>query len=71
MLVVGAAHSDFDGDGCPDVLLFTRNGTQQTTVDVYIFWNVNEKLDQNHSKLTENICLITVLNILCCSCCIA
>ena len=49
-LLVGVAHSDFDGDGCPDVLVLTKNETYQKAVSAYIYWNVAERLDVKYRK---------------------
>eukprot|EP00794_Sanderia_malayensis_P018625 gene18625-20502_t len=46
-LIVGVAHSDFNGDGCPDILLITKNNTHQIHVDVYIYWSINSILSKN------------------------
>eukprot|EP00112_Aurelia_sp_Birch-Aquarium-sp1_P012728 Seg2680.1 transcript_id=Seg2680.1/GoldUCD/mRNA.D3Y31 product="T-cell immunomodulatory protein" protein_id=Seg2680.1/GoldUCD/D3Y31 len=46
-LIVGAAHSDFDGDGCPDILLLTKNETKQKKLDIFVYWNVDQRLSIN------------------------
>lgn len=53
-LLVGAAHSDFDGDGCPDVLVLTKNESHQLGISAFIYWNVGQRLSSQFRKADFN-----------------
>ena len=42
--IVNVSPSDFDGDGCLDVLITTESRTADKTVTVYVYWGNSQTL---------------------------
>lgn len=42
--IVNVSPSDFDGDGCLDILISTQSQTDSKTITVYVYWGNSQTL---------------------------
>ncbi|XP_020608841.1 T-cell immunomodulatory protein-like isoform X3 [Orbicella faveolata] len=45
--IVNVSPSDFDGDGCLDILISTQSQTADKTITVFVYWGNSQTLDNN------------------------
>lgn len=49
--IVNVSPSDFDGDGCLDILISTQSQTDSKTITVYVYWGNSQTLDDGAVSL--------------------